>query len=93
MNPCPFQEAPRPPMTDELYEACHHAAHVILPGGERYRAGRATLIVLENLGWGVWARMIRRSPLVYLVELGYLIFSRNRPFFSKFVFTKEHDES
>ena len=76
-------------MNETLRKNCPKAAHIVMPWGEVFVGGRAMLVVLENIGWGAWARFIRRSPFVYIFDLGYLIVSRNRPFFAKFLFKNE----
>ncbi len=85
-----YQDAPRPPMTPELYEACQRAVHVIKADGEILRAGRATLFILERLGWGYGLpRLLRLPPFIQFVELGYRVIARNRTFFSRFLFRHE----
>ena len=54
------------------------------------KAGRAALFVLEEIGYPRWlVRPFTWPPLVWFTELGYWIVARNRPFFSKFLFTTE----
>lgn len=84
-----YQEAPSPPMTPELAKACDYAVHLITPSGELYRAGRAVLVILEQVSWGPAARLLRLPPLVWGVEAVYWVVARNRLFFSRFLFTKE----
>ena len=74
----PYQTAPRPPMTDELAQRCRTAVHVLTPEGHLLSAGRACLSVLERLGWPTLARVGRRPPLIWGVELGYCLVARNR---------------
>lgn len=74
-------------MTDALAARCARAVHVLGPDGTLLAGGRATLFVLERIGW--WPRLVRvlrRPPLVWGVELGYRIVARNRPFFARFLF-------
>ncbi len=87
----PYQEAPSPPMTPALYAACERAVHVVTPDGTTLRAGRAALYVLERIGWGWFARLLGLPPFIWLVELGYRIVSSNRPFFARFLFTRNAD--
>lgn len=65
-------------MTPALREACRLAIHVVTPGGEALRAGRACLGVLRVLGWRRTAAVLSVRPLVWAVELGYWIVARNR---------------
>jgi predicted DCC family thiol-disulfide oxidoreductase YuxK len=85
----PYQQAPSPPMTPELYAACEHAVHIVLPDGRILRAGRALLFLMEQTGWRWLARVLRVPPLVGLVEWFYGIVAQDRPFFARFFFTKE----
>jgi hypothetical protein len=77
-------------MTDALAARCARAVHVLAPDGTLLASGRASLFVLERVGWAPrLARAARRAQLVWLVELGYWIVARNRPLFARFLFTKE----
>jgi predicted DCC family thiol-disulfide oxidoreductase YuxK len=82
----PYQDAPSPPMTDALREACARAVHVITADGRVLRAGRAALYVLSHIGWGRFARFLAYPPMVWFVELGYYIVARNRKLFSRIMF-------
>lgn len=85
----PFQEAPSPPMTPALEARCRRAVHVITTDGRILRAGRASLFLFERCGFKWSARLFSLPPLVWLVELGYIIVARNRRFFGRFLFTRE----
>ena len=85
----PYQEAPSPPMNPVLSSACARAVHVVKPDGTILRAGRASLFILERIGWGWFARLLRLPPFIWLVELVYWFVARNRPFFARFMFTHE----
>jgi hypothetical protein len=82
----PYQQAPTPPMTAHLAGQCARAVHVITAGGTLLRAGRASLHVLDEIGWHRTARLLSRWPLIVLVEIGYAIVARHRQFFSKLFF-------
>jgi predicted DCC family thiol-disulfide oxidoreductase YuxK len=69
-----------------MREACSRAVHVIKSDGTVLRAGRATLYILEHVGWGAFARFLSYPPMIWFVELGYWIVARNRRFFGKFLF-------
>lgn len=71
-------------MTPELRDACARAVHVITPEGEMLRAGRATLDVLERLGYRRLVWPLKRRPLLWLVELGYRWVARHRGWIGKF---------
>jgi predicted DCC family thiol-disulfide oxidoreductase YuxK len=79
----PYQQAPAPPMTPELAAACAKAVHVLTADGQLLRAGRASLFVLGETGHPWLARILGLPPLVWLVELGYVIVARHRSFFSR----------
>jgi predicted DCC family thiol-disulfide oxidoreductase YuxK len=77
-------------MTEELYRACRQAVHVITAEGRILRAGRASMFVLEEIGFPPWLiRPLTWPPLVWFTELGYRLVANNRGFFSKFLFTRE----
>lgn len=82
----PYQEAPRPPMTDTLAQRCVRAVHVITPDGTILSAGRASLCVLSLIGYQNLARVCALPPLIWVVEFGYWCVARNRHFFSRFWF-------
>lgn len=71
-------------MTPELRRACVRSSHVITRDGQILNAGRATIFILRELGWrGLWVLSV--PPLVWPVELGYAVFSRNRSIFFPFL--------
>lgn len=70
-------------MTPELREACVRAVHVVTPEGEILRAGRASLDVLERLGYRRLVALSRRRPLIWVVEIGYAFVARNRSWIGK----------
>jgi predicted DCC family thiol-disulfide oxidoreductase YuxK len=74
----PYQTAPRPPMTDELAARCARAVHVLGADGTLLAGGRASLFVLEHIGWARLGRALRRRPWVWLVEAGYRVVAANR---------------
>ena len=76
-------------MTPALSRACDKAVHVITADGRMLRGGRASLFILECLGWGPWARLLALPPFVWCVEAIYYLVARNRGFFSRFLFTGE----
>ncbi|MGO9063290.1 MAG: thiol-disulfide oxidoreductase DCC family protein [Myxococcaceae bacterium] len=84
----PYQEAPSPPMTAELREACARAVHVVTPEGRVLRGGRAVLYVLGRLGHPRLARLLGLPPLVWAVGLGYWLVARNRQLFSRVLFRR-----
>jgi predicted DCC family thiol-disulfide oxidoreductase YuxK len=85
----PYQEAPSPPMTPELHAACEHAVHVVRHNGEVLRAGRAALHVLHYLGWPRTMTLLSLPPFVWLVEMAYAAVAEHRPFFARFLFTRD----
>jgi predicted DCC family thiol-disulfide oxidoreductase YuxK len=70
-------------MTDSLAQRCPRAVHVITPDGRVLGAGRASLYVLDQVGWHRMAATFSRWPLVWLVEAGYWLVARNRRLFSR----------
>ena len=84
----PYQQAPSPPMTPELRQACARAVHLVTPEGRMLRAGRACLWVLERIGYPVLARVLALPPLVWIVEVGYWLVARNRWLASRVLFRR-----
>ena len=85
---------PQPPMTPKLYEACKRAVHVIKADGEIVRAGRATLFILERLGWGYGLpRLLRLPAVIPFIEIGYEFVARHRSFFSRLLFRPARKET
>jgi hypothetical protein len=77
-------------MTPQLREQARRAIQVVTIDGHRLSAGRAILFVLEEIGWHPrLARLGRRRPFIWLIELGYWVVARFRPFFSRFLFRGE----
>jgi hypothetical protein len=73
-------------MTEALAERCVRAVHVITLDGQVLSAGRATLYVLDQVGWRRLAGAFSRWPLVWLVEVGYWLVARHRGVFSRILF-------
>jgi len=84
----PYQQAPSPPMTPALREACARAVHVLTAEGRLLRAGRACLWVLDRIGFPVLARILSVPPLVWIVEGGYWLVARNRRLASRVLFRR-----
>ncbi len=86
----PYQTCPSPPMTPQLRTASERAVQIVAPGGHRISGGRAVLFVLQTVGWHpLLLRIAGLPPFVWIVELGYHIVSRNRSFFSRFLFRRQ----
>ncbi len=85
-----FQNAPSPPITPQLYDACHKAMHVVKSNGEILRAGRAMLFVLNGINWtnGFLPAFLSLPPMIWFVEIGYKLIAANRTFFSRFIFVR-----
>lgn len=84
----PYQQAPWPPMDENLALACRRAVHLRHPDGRLEGAGRACLRVLELVGYRRTAHWLRLPPLVWGVELGYWLVARNRMVFSRLLFRR-----
>ena len=85
----PYQDAPRPPMTDSLAQRCKRAVHVVTADGQVLSAGRASLYVLEKVGFPRLARFGCLPPFIWCIELGYWLVARNRQLFSQWLFTQK----
>ena len=84
----PYQDAPSPPMTPALQEACAHAVHVVTADGQVLRAGRAVLYIAGRLGHAALARVLAVPPLLWAVEFVYFVVARNRRLFSRVLFRR-----
>jgi hypothetical protein len=71
-------------MTPALYYACERAVHVVKADGTVLRAGRASVFVMDQIGWHTAARILVLPPFLWGVELSYRIVAANRPFFACF---------
>jgi predicted DCC family thiol-disulfide oxidoreductase YuxK len=73
-------------MTDALAARCARAVHVITPEGAVLSGGRASLYVLDRIGWHTGAAVGSAPALVWLVELGYRLIASHRRLASRFLF-------
>ncbi|MEM1347804.1 MAG: DCC1-like thiol-disulfide oxidoreductase family protein [Myxococcota bacterium] len=82
----PYQTAPRPPMTQAIYDACPDAVHIVLPDGTVQSGGAAcvTLLADSKIEFAAW--MLCVPPLSWLVEPGYSFVANNRMILSKLMF-------
>jgi predicted DCC family thiol-disulfide oxidoreductase YuxK len=85
LHAVPYQAAPRPPLSDALAAACAREVHVITPDGRVLRGARATLWVLEQIGWRRTAAVLARRPLIWLVAAAYRLVARHRHAISRAV--------
>ena len=77
-------------MTPALRAQARKAVQVITADGYHLSAGRAILFALEEIEWHPSVvRLAGRRPFIWVVELGYRIVARNRPFFGRFLFRAE----
>jgi hypothetical protein len=76
-------------MTDALAERCARAVHVLAPDGTLLAGGRASLFVLERIGFPRLGALLGHRPLVWAVEAGYRVVARNRGLFARFFFRRE----
>jgi hypothetical protein len=77
-------------MTPVLREQARKAVQIITGDGHQLAAGRAILFALEETDWHPSAvRLAARRPFIWLVELGYWIVARNRPFFGRYLFRSD----
>ncbi len=79
----------RDPRADaEIRNVCAHTVYLFTPDGRGLRSGRAALFILENCGWGFWAKLLSVPPFIWIVELGYRWIAANRRLISKIFFRK-----
>lgn len=89
----PWQEAPSPPLDDELRRAARDTVLVVRPDGRVLRGGRASLHVLEQVGHPVLARAGRLPGVKSAVEGGYRLVARHRGLFSRVFFRPPRERS
>jgi uncharacterized membrane protein YphA (DoxX/SURF4 family) len=85
----PFQQAPSPPMTEDLVRRCEHAIVVITPDAAILSAGRGSLYIMNAIGWRRLSALFSRRPLVWFVEAMYWFVARHRHVFSRLLFGGE----
>lgn len=81
----PYQEAPSPPMTEEIRRTAAGSVQVRFPGGGGQEGGRACLLILDRLGYRGLVSVLGRQPLASLVDWGYRIVARHRGFLGRFL--------
>ena len=81
-----YQQAPNPPMTNDIYSACSKSVHVVTRQGIVFKAGSACLFILEQIGYKTLAQIGRTYPLIWLIEWGYWLVARNRRWIGRLLF-------
>ena len=81
----PYQDAPAPPMTEELREQCARVLHVLTADGRIRRADDAVIYIYEQLGYDA-VSLLRWPPLKWLTGPGYSLVANNRRMFAKLAF-------
>ena len=76
-------------MDDALRSACARAVHVRSADGRILHSGRACLLILSAIGFPTTAKLFSLPPLIWFVELLYLLVARNRSLFARFFFRQE----
>lgn len=63
---------------------------MVTDAGVIFKGGQAALFILLTVGYpGCLIKPGMVPPFSWFVEFGYQIVARNRPFFSRFLFTQE----
>ena len=88
----PYQSQSSTLIAPEIIAACQDAVHVVSSDGKVLRAGRATLFILERIGWGWFARLLSVPPFIWLIEIAYRIVASHRDFFARFLFRNEANQ-
>lgn len=83
-----FQNAPSPPMTDDLRAKCREAVQVVSWDGTVYSAGTACAFVLEQIGYSRLGRFMQWRAIRPIVEWGYRRVANNRDLVGWLVFGK-----
>ena len=84
----PYQQAPSPPMTPELRQACARAVHVLTAEGRCSGQAAPASGCCRRIGYPVLARVLALPPLVWAVEVGYWLVARNRRLASRVLFRR-----
>lgn len=85
----PYQEAPSPPMDDQLREKCREAVQVVMNDGTLYSAGMACAIVIEQIGFRKLGRFMQWRAVRPFVEWGYRRVANNRHLVGRLIFGKK----
>ena len=80
-------------MTEALARRCAHAIHVLTPEGVVLSAGRASLYLMDAVGWRRFSAVFSTRPLIWLVEAAYRVVAGRRQWFSRFLFRPERLEN
>src|SRR5256886_6521497 len=91
--PFTYGGAPRPLMTEALARRCAHVIHVLTPEGVVLSAGRASLYLMDAVGWRRFSAVFSTRPLIWLVEAAYRVVAGRRQWFSRFLFRPERLEN
>ncbi len=83
-----FQDAPYPPMTEELREKCERAIHVITSEGLVFGGAKAVMFIKSQTGWGWFANLLSYPPFIWVIHILYRIVANNRYIFSKWFYRK-----
>jgi predicted DCC family thiol-disulfide oxidoreductase YuxK len=75
-------------MDQPLYEACATAVHSVGPDGRVLGGADAVFYALERMGGGLFARVFRLPPLVWLMRGLYRLVANNRDKLSQLGFTQ-----
>jgi len=87
----PFQEAPSPPMTSELYERCRRAVQVLANDGAIISGGAAVAFILEQVGHPRLGQFLSWRPIAPLTEWGYRLVAGNRGLLSRLLPRRTHN--
>ena len=82
----PYQAAPSPPMTPELYERSRRAVQVVAPDGRTLEAGMAAAFILGKLGYRRFSKFMTWGPIVPITEWGYRRVANNRGWLGQLLF-------
>ena len=83
-----FQDAPSPPMTEELREKCEHAIQIITSDGLVLGGAKAVLFIKSKTGWGWFAKFLSYPPFIWAIHILYRIVANNRRLLSKWLYRK-----
>ena len=78
-----YQNCPRPPMTDDLYERCKTEMYVVTKEGKELGGANGVLFALQTVSWGWFAAVWRVPPFLWLASGVYRLVARNRGWISQ----------
>jgi predicted DCC family thiol-disulfide oxidoreductase YuxK len=84
---CSYQNCPRPPMTDEIWEMCKTQMVIVTPEGKVLGGADGYYYVRKQEGSPL-AGLMQIPPMIWVARLGYALVARNRSLISRVFYGK-----